>query len=629
MSEKKSADHYFELYDQAPVGYATLNQTGLIVEANGTAARLLGIPHAALLEQPLAKFILPEDRAVCHLHLARLADTGIAQTCEFRMLRPEVTPFWIRIEAVAALGPGGLPVNRIILSDITGQKEAEEALREASVFSTQMIHSAQEGIVVYGLDLRYQVWNPYMEELSGLKAGEVVGKYPLELFPFLRETRVIEMMEKALAGEAPTLPDFEYHHPHEGKAGWVTITCVPLRNMNGEIIGGIGTVRDISERKHMEKEILRARNLESLEILAGGFAQDFNNILTTILGKISLVRFGMAPQSMSYEILSEAEKASFQAKHLTQQLMVFAKGGSPVKKRVRIGDLILEDAGFAARGSKAKCEFDLDPGLAQVELDPGQFRHVINHLVLNAIQAMPDGGVISIRTQTRDLLEGNSLSLQPGSYVQIQMRDSGFGIPDEILDKVFDPFFSTKIAGSGLGLASCFSIMKKHDGHIGVASELGKGTTFSLYFPIAGSVDRATPMDRQDVKKGRKRVLVMDDEPVLRKYSAALLSALGYAVETVVSGEVAVARYGETWGTADAFDAVILDLMIPGGKGGQETIGELLKINPDVLAIVSSGYPNDPVMAYYKDYGFSSMLPKPYSAQELENVLQRVLAPED
>lgn len=370
----------------------------------------------------------------------------------------------------------------------------------------------------------------------------------------------------------------------------------------------------------LEREIQRAQRLESLGLLAGGIAHDFNNILTGVLGNISLCRTLVAPSDPIHERLLEAEKALLRARDLTAQLLTFARGGMPVKKPSDLRDLILESATFVLRGSRSKCEFDLPDDLWPVEVDPGQISRVIENLVLNADQAMPEGGVITIRAQ--NLLDpGGSLR-----RVQVSVTDHGVGIPEEHLEHLFDPYFTTKKGGRGLGLATCYSILRHHGGSISVESRVGHGSTFSLVLPATTATPPRTRDSGDGIPRGHGRVLVLDDEPLVRSVATQILGHLGYEAVAVADGREAVAHYRQARESGRPFDLVVLDLTVPGGVGGVETLDLLRRLDPEVRAVVSSGYSSDPIMADYPKHGFRGVVAKPYTVGEMGRMLREVLA---
>jgi CheY-like chemotaxis protein/anti-sigma regulatory factor (Ser/Thr protein kinase) len=375
----------------------------------------------------------------------------------------------------------------------------------------------------------------------------------------------------------------------------------------------------------MEEELLRTEKLESIGILAGGIAHDFNNLLTAILGNISLVRLCVDPEDDIYERMVEAEEASLRAKDLTQQLLTFSKGGAPVKKIVSISELVRESAIFALRGSDVKCDFSVPDDLWAVEVDEGQISQAIQNLIINADQAMPEGGTIHASCKNVTICEDDIKILKDGRYVMISIKDHGVGIPEENLEKIFDPYFTTKERGSGLGLATTYSIIKKNGGHITVESEVGVETTFHIYLPASKKrpIKKEKRGKRADIIKGK--ILVMDDEEMVRLVARTMLKRIGYEVESANDGAEAIELYKKAKELGQPFDAVIMDLTVPGGMGGKEAIKKILDVDPEVKAIVSSGYFNDPVMADFKRYGFCGVVAKPYTIRELSEVLSALM----
>jgi two-component system cell cycle sensor histidine kinase/response regulator CckA len=409
----------------------------------------------------------------------------------------------------------------------------------------------------------------------------------------------------------------------DGTVGHITVRFFIVKDAQGKTVKTYGVNQDITVRKRLEEDLLRAQKLESVGLLAGGIAHDFNNILTIIMGNISLAKTDLARGDDPSELLTEAERASKRAQTLTKQLLTFAKGGAPLKETASIKDILKESSSFVLRGSKSGCEFSLREDLWPAEVDVGQISQVINNIVINANQAMPKGGIIQIAAENLIIDNGQGLPVKAGKYVRISIKDQGVGIAEKHLLNIFDPYFTTKQEGSGLGLATAYSIIRKHDGYITVESKLGEGTTFHIYLPAS---EKAVP-EKEEVKliKGRGRILVMDDEVALKKMIGRMLQKLGYESEFAKDGAEAIEMYKAAMESGMPYDAVILDLTIPGGMGGKEAIKKLLEIDPEVKAVVSSGYSDDPVLANFQEYGFKGMMPKPYESLSLGKVLHEVL----
>jgi PAS domain S-box-containing protein len=411
----------------------------------------------------------------------------------------------------------------------------------------------------------------------------------------------------------------------QGRERVVMTSGAPIHDPAGGIVGVSLVCRDITENRKLEVELHKASRLESLGLLAGGIAHDFNNILTGIFGNVSLAKM-IATEGVVQERLDKAEEACLRAKEMTSQLLTFAKGGAPIKRLRAVPQLLKASCDLAVLGSNVRCEFFFSPGLWPVEVDPGQITQVFNNLVLNAVQAMPEGGTITVRAE--NVPPGAKPGLpSPGShYVKVSIQDQGPGIPPEHQSRIFDPFFTTKHKGRGLGLATAYSVVRKHEGLIEVESKLEQGTTFHVYLPTSA---QALPTDSQQQGKwltGQGRVLVMDDEPDILSFSHVVLKRLGYEAELARDGVEAIRRYREAAEAGKPFSAVIMDLTIPGGMGGKEAIKRLLEFDPQARAIVSSGYSNDPVMAEFQKHGFRGVVAKPYQIHELARVLREVTA---
>jgi CheY-like chemotaxis protein len=362
-------------------------------------------------------------------------------------------------------------------------------------------------------------------------------------------------------------------------------------------------------------------------VLAGGIAHDFNNLLTSILGNISLAKMLGGADACVVARLKEAEHACQRATALTQQLLTFSRGGAPVRHTAAIHDLLRESVGFALHGTPVRGDVAIPATLWPVDVDEGQLSQVLHNIVLNAVQAMPNGGTVRVRAENVAWSTSLALPLQEGGYIKITVRDHGGGIPAAVLPNIFDPYFTTKASGSGLGLSTAYAIVSKHDGHLTVESEEGVGTTFFIYLPASQQRLAAAPVAEAGPLGGSGRILVMDDDAAIRDLLRETLTSLGYAVAEARHGVEALDLYQRAQAEKHPFHAVVLDITIPGGMGGKETITRLRALDPQVKALVSSGYATDPVMANYTAYGFDGVVAKPYTVQRIHLALQRVLGP--
>lgn len=509
------------------------------------------------------------------------------------------------------------------------RKRAETSLSEEKERLAVTLRSIGDAVITTDANGTITLLNKVAEDLIGCKQEEAIGKPLDQVFRIINEnTRercenpVVKVLE---SGGIVGLANNTVLIGKDDKEIVIEDSGAPILDKHNRTLGVVLVFRDVTEKRRIEQELQRAQKLESLGILAGGIAHDFNNSLTAIIGNISLAKLYAKPEGRVLEKLEEIEKAAMRTKDLTQQLLTFSKGGEPIKRIISIGELVKETATFALRGSKVRCRFDFSDGLLPVKVDPGQIGQVVNNIILNADQSMPAGGIIEITAENFDTGASPSLPLKAGRYVKISVKDHGIGIPKEHLTKIFDPYFTTKQKGSGIGLAIAYSIAEKHDGYITVESQISVGSTFHVYLPAA---KEPLPKERAGhiaLYRGSGKVLLMDDEEDIRTVSSEMLTALGYEVVCAHDGAEAADLFRQAHDSGKPFESVILDLTIPGGMGGQDVIREILEIDPSAAVIVSSGYSNDPVMSDYKKYGFHAAMSKPYRIQELSKTLQRVI----
>jgi PAS domain S-box-containing protein len=518
------------------------------------------------------------------------------------------------------------------------QEIAERKLAEADLASEKerlavTLRSIGDGVITTDTKGNIVLINKIAEDLTGWSHQEALGKQVNDVFRVIDEKTGKQRespIEKVLA--TGSIINLSQHTTLLAKDGTVRIIAdsgAPIRDEESCIIGVVLVFRDITDQKLMEEELLKVKKLESLGVLAGGIAHDFNNILVSILGNINLATYNLDPDNKIFHLLKKAEKASLRAKDLTMQLLTFSKGGDPVKETASVSETIRDSASFILRGGTVSCNFNIPDDLWFVEVDRGQISQVIQNLIINASDAMPKGGEISISCK-------NVLSIQdeniPGAdthknYIKITISDTGVGIPENIIEKIFDPYFSTKEEGSGLGLAIAHSIIIKHDGHITVQSKSDSGTSFNVYLPSSKSrVANKQKKFADTAITGANKILVMDDEPSVRDTLDLMLKELGHRTVLVNNGEEALKQYRKEYESGDPFDLVILDLTIPGGIGGVETAKGILSINPQSRIIVSSGYSNDPIMANCQKHGFVAAIVKPYDILELQNVIGKSIS---
>jgi len=508
------------------------------------------------------------------------------------------------------------------------RKRAEEALRDSEERYRAIVENSYDLIFETTPSGTCLYLSPNCRHVLGYQVNELLGKSFFDfVHPDERENLANEFEQKVKILESGEMVCRLRHYEEEWR--WFESHTRPFRTTTGSILVVIDA-RDITERKRAEDERVRATKLESVGVLAGGIAHDFNNILTSVFANVGLSKMlaskQQAPADASIvERLAAAEKACLRARDLTKQLLTFAKGGAPIKNVASISTFITDTVEFALRGSNVRCELHLPQDLWTVEVDEGQMSQVIQNLIINADQAMPNGGVITVQARNTQIKQTTNLPVTPGRYVVVTIKDQGVGISSEYVSKIFDPYFTTKQKGSGLGLATTYSIMKRHDGHITVSSEVGVGTTFLLYIPAAQTMAIESQEEEEALIAGAGRILIMDDEIEIRDILGKMLQHLGYEVTYANEGNDAIRHYQNAQHHHNPFVLAIIDLTIPGGMGGRETVRRLKEIDPNVLAVVSSGYCNDPVLANPENFGFKGVIAKPYNLLDLSKVLSQIL----
>ncbi|MBF0468487.1 MAG: PAS domain-containing protein [Desulfamplus sp.] len=507
--------------------------------------------------------------------------------------------------------------------------EAESILRNEKERLRITLRGIGDGVIATDRDGSVVLVNRVAEELTGWTEQEAIGRNIGDVFHIINEyTRkpCFSPVERVLqTGGIIGLANHTALIAKDGVERVIADSGAPIRDDYGQIIGVVLVFRDISQQSRLAQEMLKIQRLESIGLLAGGIAHDFNNILSVITGNISFAMTRYTNDAELQEVFADVEAATNRAKDLTHQLLTFAKGGAPIKRIISINGIIRESARFVARGSNVRVIFNEPPELKSTSADQGQISQVIQNLVLNSVQAMPEGGEITINAENTRVEEQDNLPIKSGSYIKITIQDNGMGIPPKHMQKVFDPFFTTKQKGSGLGLATAFSIIKRHNGHISAQSIQGEGTTFEVYLPSVEEMEDDVTRKEPGTHQGKGKILVMDDEKPLCKMFDRMFEKLGYNAHFAKNGQEAIIKYREALDRNAPYDLVILDLTIPGGMGGKETVRHLKEIDPNVKAVVSSGYSNDPVMSDYLDYGFAGVMPKPVSMTELVHLLKSIL----
>ncbi len=529
-----------------------------------------------------------------------------------------------------------------MVRDITERKHFEEELAAEKNSLAVTLGSIGDGVITTDLSGRILISNPACEALTGWPAAEAAGQKLKTVFKIAVDGPVKERATRGYRSEAEAIlrgtPERSTLTARDGTRRVIEQMAAPIYDGKQQLCGVVLVFRDITARLRDETERRKAEALEQLGLLAGGIAHDFNNLLTAIIGNISLVSLLLDPNDEMVERLNDAKNASLRARDLAQQLLTFARGGAPIKKAASIKKIIEDTVSFSLRGSHNCSKLEIEPDLWPAEFDPGQISQVIGNLIVNSDQAMPDGGTVEVSCDNFCAAPGLDpvvSDLRPGDYLRIKVRDQGVGIPEDCLKRIFDPYFTTKAQGNGLGLATTYSIVKNHGGLIAVESEPLQGATFTVYLPAARQELPVEPLPAPPPPQSRKtvvaemngsgRILIVDDEEAIRALVEFTLSRLGYVVTEAETALKGVQLYRDALENGQRFDLVILDLTLPGGMGGKDALKKLLEIDPSVTAIVSSGYATDATMSHYEELGFRGVISKPYEAAELGRTVQEII----
>jgi two-component system cell cycle sensor histidine kinase/response regulator CckA len=626
-SRRRAANEILE--DSSAIGFSWRNDEGWNVDfVTENVDRVFGYSAEDFSESRImyADVVHPDDlERVADEVRSHVADTECREFTHepYRIVARDGTVRWLNDHTSIARDPDGSVTHlRGIVVDITPRMEAVQAVRESEEKLETFFELNPDPIVISSqADGTIMDVNGSFTRATGYSKDEVIGRSVFELGIWVHPEERDEYVQ-ALSDHGRVNGLVQQFRIKDGSARTGSVSGALIRIEDQPCI--LGTIRDITEQLRLENEVAKMERIQSLGVLAGGIAHDFNNFLTGIIGNLELARMEIPDGHPVVQSLNEMRRAAIRAKELTQQLLTFSKGGDPVRKVTDIAGLVREATGFALRGSNVTGEVRTAEGLRSANVDAAQISQVLQNLLINADQAMPDGGTVIVEAINEDIAADNSLALAPGPYVSISVQDRGPGISPDNLNRVFDPYFTTKSTGNGLGLAVAYSIAEKHAGKLTVDT-LPKGTRFTLFLPASGGMPDADADAQINPEAGAGKILVMDDEDFIRTAASTILSRLGYEVETATGGEDAVNRYREAHANGRAHDVVILDLTVRGGMGGAEAVQRLRDINPSVAAVVSSGYSNDPVMSNHRQYGFAAAVQKPYTTHELAEGVRAVM----
>lgn len=625
-------DDLFLAFASASPDIIHLNDTqGNILYTNHASEKLLGYQPSELIQKSAATLIHPDDLAAISTDMQMISSEYSPPAREIRLRKKDGSWLHVEVHGFFVASQQG-PFLGATIRDITTRKELEQQrIQFTDTVLTSQLETTMDGILVIAPDQTTLLSNRQFQKMWGVMDQATTPHHNQ-----LQSKTILEQLKDPDAFTATI--QYLYKHPNEHDTNIIYLKddrifehhSVPLYDTTGNHLGRIWYFRDISQLKQQEMEQLKIQKLESVSILAGGVAHDFNNILTAILGNIDLCSRYIPEHNKALPLLKHAERACLHAKSLTAQLLTFSNGGSPLKEIVQLREIIRDCCNFSLSGSNVKCSFTLEKDMWQVKCNTAQINQVIHNLIINARQAMPEGGIINVICD--NIKQPDTAKMEAGDYLRITIQDHGTGIADKILPKIFDPYFSTKDfsadSGKGLGLAVVYSIISKHNGRIEVQSQEGQGTTVTIFLP-ANTSDKFEDNEKRaslPSTAGKSKVLVMDDEEMVRRVMKILLEALGHETIMAEDGLQAVKIYRKAQSHAHPVDLVIMDLTIPGGMGGKETAAQLLQLDPQAKLIVYSGDSKNPIMSNFKDHGFKAAVTKPFVLDTLELVINSSLA---
>ena len=590
------------------------------LEVNPAWEKITGIKSEMVIGKTIREF-MPEIEDLWIDKYCSVVETGVPE--EFEKYSPTTKTYFYcyayRTE------PGKFA---IFFNDITDRKHSELALAAEKERLAVTLRSIGDGVITTDTKGNIVMLNKAAEALTGWNSDEASGHPLPDVFNIINENtrkQCENPVERVLStGGIVELANHTCLIAKDGQEIVIADSGAPIHDNNSKIIGVVLVFRDMTEKQKLEDSMQRAQKLESLGVLAGGIAHDFNNILSAIFGYTEMAIMISKENDIS-DYLNNSLSNIGRARALTQQLLTFAKGGAPIKKVEKLFPFIKETVQFALSGSSVSSKFDIPENLWSCDLDKNQIGQVIDNLTINAQQAMPNGGIIEVSAQNISLSENEHPSLNAGNYVKLSIIDQGIGIPKEFLPRIFDPYYTTKAKGHGLGLATCYSIINRHEGYIDVESDLGNGSTFHIYLPA--TIDSILTIDKKSTKRhsGSGTFLVMDDDKIILALMKKMLESLGYDVVLKTNGADAVDFFTAEFKAGRKIAGMIFDLTIPGGMGGKEAIKEIRKLCMDTPVFVSSGYSEDPIISNPEEYGFNASISKPFMISDLSEMLEKHL----
>ncbi|MHA2168839.1 MAG: PAS domain-containing hybrid sensor histidine kinase/response regulator [Candidatus Kariarchaeaceae archaeon] len=599
------------------------SETGIMLNCNKSATKLLEKNKDEIIGKHHTEMYLEEDKARANQIFNRTIDHDKVLNLQILTKTGKLKPVEISANEITI---SGKTIRQGVFRDISERFQTEQDLRESEERYRLLFQNMIDGYAFHKvvtdeagnpIDYIYVDINPAFSELTGMTREQMIGKRVTEAIPGTENDPadwIGRFGEVGLKGTTLHVEEYsealEKYYEVNGwspKKGYFAVTF-----------------SDITDKKRLEEERLQYLKIESLAVLAGGIAHDYNNILVGILGNINIMQLDQNLPEKSHEILTEMENATLRASQLTNQLLTFSKGGVPVTQPEEISKIIKDSSSFSLRGSKSNCIISTPDDLPMVEIDAGQINQLMSNLIINADQAMPKGGTISISVEKKIISEDNKFGLDSGDYIKVSVTDEGIGISEENLPRIFDPYFTTKTMGSGLGLATSYSIVKRHGGHIDLETKIGIGTSFYFYLPVSSKLSPQTQEKQIPLAKFDDYVLLMDDDKGIQTTVKMMLNEINIDTDIARDGTEAIRMYKNRLKREKPYSIVIMDLTIPGGMSGLECIKVLQDLDPNINAIVSSGYSNDPVMGNFQNYGFKGVLAKPFTLNQLTNVIKEV-----
>jgi two-component system, cell cycle sensor histidine kinase and response regulator CckA len=618
--DQENEERFRKIFEEGPLGMAIVDANFCFVQINQTFCSLLGWERQALIGKTFKEITHPDHLLDDAKNVLRLRNNEIpVYKTEKRYLRKDGCCVWASTTISAIRDErGGLLNFLALVENIDERKRIVEALRKSEENYRLLVDNINIGVFQSTLTGKFIQANHATATITGFDSREELMAQSLKnayVNPGDR-ARLLEILTRC--GE---VKNFEAETKRKnGDRMWISMNAVLVKDKEGKPEKILGMIDDITERKRIEEELRKSQKLESLGLLAGGIAHDFNNLMSGVFGYIDLA-LNTPDRARASTFLSHAMASIGRARSLSAQLLTFATGGAPVQKVGPLFPFVQEAARFALSGATTICKYDLQQDLWPSNFDQNQIGQVIDNIVINAQQAMPAGGTIEMIARNIVFAEKEHTLLARGAYVKITIRDSGIGIPKALLPKIFDPFFTTKTKGHGLGLAICYSIVKRHGGCIEVESEQGKGTAFHLYLPAAQTDVTGIERPIRREHRGNGLFLVLDDEPIVRETLREMLASFGYVVECVENSDDAVAFIGAATKGLKTLTGAIFDLTIPGGKGGRAAVAEVRRMTRELPVFVASGYAEDPIVKNPAAYGFTGSICKPFTKDELADML--------